>query len=158
MTAHHVDPGRRPTPTVTLPAFVSRVELRLDSDPAPKEAWFLLDGTEDQAMIYYPKGGVVSRPACGEPAVLLHHTSRGETRRETIGAFDTVTDAVAALAVLAPHVPHEGDAASKAVVASSFVEHCARNRMLGFRSSREVGREEVENIRAALLAEARAEY
>lgn len=139
---------------VNVPHYVTDLNLRIGDGAGIVEAYFnfglVTDSFCDSVTIQYPWRGVAGEHAGATGLVIA--VRRNHTIR--LGVFDTLTDALAAVAGTSPlpdYSPEPGAATHE--VALDFFEHCVAVGVACLRHQAEATRRERENIREALARE-----
>lgn len=139
---------------VNIPHYVTDLNLRIGDGAGIVEAYFnfglVTNSFSDCVTIHYPWRGVAGEHAGSTGLVVAVRRNRSTQ----LGVFDTLTDALAAVASTAPlpdYSPEPG--ATPHEVALDFFEHCVAVGVACPRHQAEATRRERENIREALARE-----
>ena len=137
-----------------IPHYVTDLNLRISDGAGIVEAYFnfglVTDSFADNVTIQYPWRGVAGEHAGATGLVIA--VRRNHSIR--LGVFDTLTDALSAVANTSPLPGYSPDpGATPHEVALDFFEHCVAVGVACPRHQAEATRRERENIREALARE-----
>lgn len=136
---------------VNVPHYVTDLNLRIGDGAGIVEAYFnfglVTDSFADNVTILYPWRGVAGEHAGSTGLVVALRRNRSIQ----LGVFDTLTDALAAVASTSPLPDYSPDPnAPPHEIALDFFEHCVAIGVACPRHQAEATRRERENIREAL--------